>query len=115
MHGHWLKGYLREGKEIEGGGGSGDSGVMVVHVTRPGNVADKTFGEIRAAMAEGRAVILPWPDEADPDAMTVAYAASFYSEAGGYHVEFISAQPKTIYSINEDAALTDYPVLDVGR
>lgn len=26
MHGHWLKGYLRDGKEIEGSGGGGSGG-----------------------------------------------------------------------------------------
>lgn len=29
MHGHWLKGYLRDGKEIEGGGGGGSGGILV--------------------------------------------------------------------------------------
>lgn len=33
MHGHWLKGYLRDGKEIEGGGGgSGGEGPLLVNI-----------------------------------------------------------------------------------
>lgn len=53
MHGHWLKGYLREGKEIEGGG---SGGALIVNLTGPRMTADKTFGEIGEALAAGRPV-----------------------------------------------------------
>lgn len=49
-------------KALDGGGGGSDDGVMVVNLTPsggPGNyTADKTMGEIRAAMAEGKPAFL---------------------------------------------------------
>ena len=63
MHGHWLKGYLREGKEIEGGGGSGGGGSLVVRLTYADAdtlVADKTNLEIYEAAINGPVVfVLP--------------------------------------------------------
>lgn len=53
MHGHWLKGYLRDGKEIEGGGGGSGGGALIVHLTGENLTADKTFGEIETALNNG--------------------------------------------------------------
>ena len=63
MHGHWLKGYLRDGKEIEGGGGGSGEGALVVRLTYADAdtlVADKTNLEIYEAAFNGPVVfVLP--------------------------------------------------------
>ena len=53
MHGHWLKGYLREGKEIEGGGGSGGEGPLLVNVVHE-DPSTQTKGLLRGGGSDGQ-------------------------------------------------------------
>lgn len=116
MHGHWLKGYLRDGKEIEGGGGGsgGDSGVMVVTLSGDNLQADKTFGEIATALDAGKLVtVVGYPIE-DTGGATVSLFTYIVSVANmperGYlaTLSFFGLDPET--SLNENATAADYPI-----
>lgn len=59
MHGHWLKGYLRDGKEIEGGGG-GSGGIFMVGIVPDSNPETLTasYNDIKAAYDADKVVVL---------------------------------------------------------
>lgn len=121
MHGHWLKGYLRDGKEIEGGGGSGgDSGVMVVTLSGDNLQADKTFGEIAAALKAGKLVtVVGYPSDlpAGIDESRFVYIGLVNNTPPvGYSGSiFLNAEDRAV-SYNENATAADYPFFaDVGK
>lgn len=122
MHGHWLKGYLRDGKEIEGGGGGsgGDSGVMVVTLSGDNLQADKTFGEIATALDAGKLVTVvgyPIEDSGGATASRITYFGSVANLPGSGCLAMLipyGADPEQ--SLNENATLSDYPIFaDDGK
>lgn len=57
MHGHWLKGYLRDGKEIEGGGGgSGGGGVHFVTYNPDDEKLTESFNDLKALVEAGNMI-----------------------------------------------------------
>lgn len=115
MHGHWAKGYLRDGKEIKGGGGGGE-GPLIVNVND--GVADKTFGEIEAAIRAGRLVTLSgyqWGDS--PSITSFAYVAGVSPTDGasnGY-IMIVNTGDETVPSLNDGASANDYPSFEDGK
>lgn len=119
MHGHWLKGYLRDGKEIEGGGGSG-GGEAALIVTLSGDqlTADKTFGEIAAALAAGRSVYARLVPASETARYYPVFSAGPFpatpSEYGCGIFDYF--QGAALFSVNQEgeSAATDYPYFSDG-
>ncbi len=116
MHGHWLKGYLREGKEIEtGGGGSGGGGALLVNITPVSDTearADKTWGEIQTAFDSGRPVFMNMANGRYP----VFFCAN---QNGAYGLRYFSYTASSIAAanvlvVNEGVTAGDYPVITSG-
>lgn len=65
-------------KALDGGGGGSGDGVMVVNLTLSGGsyTADKTMGEIRAAMAEGKPAFLFYNGNLEQHYYTISEAIS---------------------------------------
>lgn len=114
MHGHWLKGYLRDGKEIEGGGGGSGEGALAVALD-DNNRADKTFGEINAAMQAGRPVVIRILSQ---DAVDYRYVYKLADEGEGFFIliiSFVEGSFTLSRSVNENAGENDFPIFGVER
>lgn len=111
MHGHWLKGYLRDGKEIEGGGGGsggGSEGNLIVRTSGSNSQADKTFREIAEAMASGRLVLFHPEDGFFPVLVCREDEGWFCHVLSG--PALVDGLDRAIdYSLNENANENDYP------
>lgn len=111
MHGHWLKGYLRDGKEIEGGGGGSSEGNLIVTLSGEMLTADKTFGEIEAALNAKRPVFAFAPRPGGFGFLGAILACGYSGVFGAYNATlFRFGVSDPIVSKNESAATSDYPV-----
>lgn len=118
MHGHWLKGYLRDGKEIEGGG-SGSGGPLVVTLSGDKKTADKTFVEIAEAIGTGRGAVAISPSEGDlPNNSQYQPFVSVTFGMKGIVATYVTfgttGEPAAHASVNTDADASDYPEFDRG-
>ncbi len=97
----------------EGGGGSGDSGVMVVTLSGEGLVADKTFGEIAAALNAGKLVtVVGYPTDLPEgiDGSLFVYVGSVTNiPRVGYSASIVPQDSEPVGSYNENATASDYP------
>lgn len=111
--GHWLKGYLRDGKEIEGGGGGSGEGSLIVNITPVSGTearADKTWGEIQTAFDSGRPVFMNLPQLGH---CPVYVCANLNGAYGLKYFMYNSASiaAANVNVVNEGATAGDYPVL----
>lgn len=114
MHGHWLKGYLRDGKEIEGGGGSG-GGALLVTLSGSKDTADKTFGEIGEALEAGRPVYVRQTDLGGNASFFPVYRC--LQSSGAWVCEFYNfanAAESRSWNQPEEATAADFPYFKNG-
>lgn len=115
MHGHWLKGYLRDGKEIEGGGSGGSESALIVTLSGSKKTADKSFGEIGEALEAGRPVYVR---QTDLGGNANFYPVFLCSQASGsWGCRFYSFSDSTVSnSANrlEEATAADFPYFMSG-
>lgn len=111
MHGHWLKGYLREGKEIEGGGGgSGGGGALLVTLSGSNAQADKTFGEIGEALEAGLPVYVRKADLGGRASFFPVYKCVSFSGAWVcVYYDFENATGTNSVNQTGEATAADYP------
>lgn len=120
MHGHWLKGYLRDGKEIEGGGGgSGGGGVFVVSKvpnsdSETGYALDASYNDLKHAYDDGKILVLKEFDDyegsrTDYQLFLNELMDSGPSEYRTYTVSFSNAGSTSRFS----ASAPDAPLLGV--
>lgn len=112
MHGHWLKGYLRDGKEIEGGGGSGGGALIV---TMNGQTLNKTWQEINDAFLSGAPVFVVTyggDEEAAESFTTYSLVVSVTTEVIPEENTFRVTTGNQVKFVSSSAS--DYPQVDMS-
>lgn len=122
MHGHWLKGYLRDGKEIKGGsggGGTGGDGVLVIRPVKDAGtvISDKTWGEILAAHEAGTPIFVSLENgDYGGYCMYPVFFCGYNDEYGwGLNYYRYDDGERLFVSAEAGTPATDYPVFDDGK
>ena len=109
----WIEATLPGGGSGGSGGGSGGESALVVTLSGEGLVADKTFGEIAAALNAGKLVTVVGYPAGLPegiDGSLFAYVGSVTnSPKAGYSASIVPQDSEPVGSYNENATASDYP------
>jgi len=112
----WIEATLPGGSGGSGGGGEGGSGEGALAVALDdNNRADKTFGEINAAMQAGRPVVIRILSQ---DAVDYRYVYKLADEGEGFFmliISFVEGSFTLSRSVNENAGENDFPIFGVER